>query len=327
MSAHSQTASSLGGIAFMCVGILAISFNDMMFKFLSGEYALHQLVFIRSVIAIAFSFGLLKLEGGVHLLKTRRPGLHGLRCLLIVLANMTFYATLATLPLGEATAIFFLAPLIITLLAVPILGEKVGPMRIGAVCVGFIGVLVITRPWADAGARDAPLWVYFLPVVAATFYALFQILTRKLGGTTRASVLAVYTQFGFIVVSSGFFLVAGDGSFAVGQTNDSLVFLLRAWTWPDGNDLPLLLGLGLCTAVVGYTLSQAYRLTDAAVVAPFEYIGLPLAILWGWFMFAELPDVEASIGIMLILGSGIFVIVREHRMQRRLVRGHRMTGR
>ena len=89
--------------------------------------------------------------------------------------------------------------------------------------------------------------------------------------------MAVYIQGMFILVSAGFFIVAGDGSFAVGQDNPSIVFLLRAWVWPDGTDQWWFVGLGLNSAIIGYALSQAYRLADAGTIAPFEYIGLPLA--------------------------------------------------
>lgn len=322
MRADGQNPASLAGLAFMCAGVVAVSVNDMLFKFLSGEYALHQLVFIRSAIALCVSLALVRLEGGFHLLRTRQPGLHGLRCLLIVLANMTFYAALASLPLGEATALFFLAPLIITLLSIPLLGEKVGPFRLGAVLVGFAGVIIMTRPWAEAGSRDAAFMVYLLPLLAASFYGSFQILTRKLGGTTPASVLAVYIQSGFLMVSLGFFLGAGDGRFVEEASNDSVRFLLRAWIWPPQEDLSLLATLGLCTAIVGYSFSQAYRLTDAALVAPFEYLGLPLALFWGWTMFREWPDPVAFGGIALILGSGLFVFVRERMLRRRRAAPH-----
>lgn len=327
MRSQGQNPSSLVGIAFMCAGIVAVSINDMMFKFLSGDYALHQLVFIRSAIAIFFSLTLVRLEGGFHLLSTKQPGLHALRCLLIVLANMTFYAALASLPLGEATALFFLAPLIITVLSIPVLGEKVGPFRLAAVFVGFLGVLIMTRPWSDADAREAPLLIYLLPLLAATFYGSFQILTRKLGGSTRASVLAVYIQSGFLIVSMGFFLAAGDGRFADGSTNDSIRFLLRAWSWPPQEDVWLLAGLGCCTAIVGYSFSQAYRLTDAALVAPFEYLGLPMALFWGWVIFSEWPDGVAFAGIALILCSGLFIFIRERALRRRISRSRGLHGR
>ena len=144
---HSDAPNPAIGIAFMLVGITAISVNDMLIKFLSGGYPLHQMVFTRSAIGILFSLALVRYEGGWHLLRTKRPGLHILRGLMIVTANMSFFTALAVLDLAETTAIFFISPLLITLLSIPFLGEKVGPYRIGAVVVGLIGVIIVTRPF------------------------------------------------------------------------------------------------------------------------------------------------------------------------------------
>ncbi|MBT5821798.1 MAG: DMT family transporter, partial [Rhodobacteraceae bacterium] len=131
------------GILFILIGMIAISINDVLIKQLSGGYPLHQLVFTRSSIGLIFSIFLLQLEGGWGLLKTSTPGLHLLRALMVVISNMSFFAAIAVLPLAETTALFFAAPLMITLLSIPVLGEKVGPMRLSAVLVGFIGVLIM----------------------------------------------------------------------------------------------------------------------------------------------------------------------------------------
>ena len=201
------------GILLICLGVTAISVNDMLIKLLSGGYPLHQIVFVRSAVGLIFSFALLRYEGGLRLLRTSTPLLHLLRGLLVVGANMTFYAAVAVMPLAQATALFFVAPLFITLLAIPLLGEKVGPLRLGAVLVGFAGVAVMQRPWEGGDAGLGP--VLLLPVAAALLYASMQVLTRRLGVTTRASALAVYIQMTFLLVSLGFFLVAGDGRFAL----------------------------------------------------------------------------------------------------------------
>ncbi len=277
------------GIGFVLLGVTAISVNDMLIKQLSGGYPLHQMVFIRSGIGILFSLILVHFEGGLAILRTRRPMLHMARGLLVVISNMTFFAGLAVLPLADATALFFVAPLMITLLSIPLLGEKVGPMRLGAVIAGLAGVVIMMKPWQSAGALEVPRAVFLLPVAAAATYAMFQILTRKLGASTRASAMAVYIQGMFLVVSAAIYLVAGDGRLAEGVENGSLLFLLRAWVWPQGTDGWLFLGLGLNAAIIGYSLSQAYRLTDAAVVAPFEYVGLPLAVFWGWAIWVTCP--------------------------------------
>lgn len=326
MTAEIRLQNPAVGIGFILIGTVAISVNDMLIKLLSGGYPLHQMVFTRSVIGIIFSLMLVQLEGGWRILLTKTPGLHLLRCTTLVIANLTFFTALAVLTLAEATAIFFIGPLLITLLSIPVLGEKVGPLRLGAVVVGFIGVLIMTRPWQSGETREVSLLIYLLPIVAAFAYAITQVLTRKLGTTTKASVLSTYLQALFIVVSLGFWVVAGDGRYAEGLESESLVFLLRAWVWPEGSDLYLFLGLGLNTAIVGYALAQAYRQADAATIAPFEYLGLPLAVFWGWSLWGELPDAVVSLGILLVLGSGLFVFLRERQKK---LRGapHRQGGR
>jgi len=309
------------GIAFIMAGMVAISVNDVLIKQLSGAYPLHQMVFTRSAIGIVFSLMLVQWEGGWQILKTRRPGLHILRGALLVIANLTYFTALAVMPLADATALFFAAPLIITLLSIPMLGEKVGPMRMSAVAIGFAGVVIMQRPWAGSDALEVDRLILLLPLLAALTYAINQLLTRKLGVESKASALAVYVQGMFLVSSLAFWLVAGDGRFAEGVENPSLVFLLRAWVWPTADDWIFFIGLGLNSAIVGYCLSQAYRMADAATVAPFEYVGLPLAVLWGWVVFAELPVWEVWLGIVLIVGSGLFVFLREQQKARRVARG------
>ncbi|MGB5866215.1 MAG: DMT family transporter [Sulfitobacter sp.] len=305
-------------IAFVLVGVLCISFNDMLIKQLSNGYPLHQIVFFRSFIALLISFVFLQFEGGWAALRTDQPMLHVLRGMLVVVANMSFFLALAVLPLADATALFFAAPLFITLLSIPLLGEKVGPLRLGAVLVGFIGVIIMQRPWESAQTLTVSRVVLLLPVLAALTYALNQLMTRKLGVKAPASTLAIYIQGTFVVVSVGFYIVAGDGRFAENTANASLQFLLRAWVWPAPQDQWVLIGMGINGALIGYCLSQAYRLADAATVAPFEYIGLPLAVFWGLMIFGDLPTWEVWTGIALILASGLFVFFRERVKAKRI---------
>jgi S-adenosylmethionine uptake transporter len=298
------------GILFILLGVLAISINDMLIKGLSGDYPLHQIVFFRSVIGIVFSLALVQFEGGWSILKTRTPGLHALRGLMVIVANMTFYAAVAVMPLAQATALFFVAPLFITLLSIPMLKEKVGPWRLAAVVVGFLGVIIMQQPWA-ADPLEAGRVALLLPVAAALTYALMQVLTRKLGANAKASAMAVYIQGMFIIVSLGFYLVAGDGRFAAATDDPSLQFLLRAWVWPAPSDVAVIGGLGLCAGIIGYCLSAAYRVASAATIAPYEYVGLPLAFFWGYVIFDEWPNAATFAGCALIVGAGLFVFLRE----------------
>jgi len=300
------------GIVLITLGMVFISVNDMLIKALVDGFALHQLVFLRSAIAIWIAFVLLQIEGGITLLKTRTPGLHALRALMIVGANMTYFAALAVMPLGLATAVFFVAPLFITLLSVPVLGETVGPRRLIAVGIGFLGVLVMVE---TGETTDIPLWTFGLPILAALFYAGMQVMTRKLGASSAASAMAIYINIAFLTVSILVGLLAGDGRYLPMVENESLQFLLRPWIWPAPEDWARIAVMGVMAGFIGYCLSQAYRVADAGLIAPFEYIALPLAIFWGWLIFGEEPGLRLWIGSAMIAGAGLFVVLREARLK------------
>jgi S-adenosylmethionine uptake transporter len=226
-----------------------------------------------------------------------------------VLANSALYAAIVAMPLATATAIYFLAPLLVTLLAIPVLGERVGLPRLLAVATGFGGVLIIMGP--ELGTAQGLGWVIVLPAVAAAGYAGMSVLTRKLGAHAPASVLSFWIQLAFILSGLMVFVVAGDGRFVTPDTSESLRFLLRAWVWPAPEDLWVIGGLGLLSGLVGYTMSQAYRLAAASVVAPFEYLLLLYALFWGWAVFGEWPAPRVLLGAFIIIGSGIFIVWRE----------------
>ena len=300
------------GITLICIGVFAISINDLTIKTLSDGYPLHQIVFTRTAIGILLSFTILHFEGGLSLLRTSRPGLHVLRGLTLVAANMTFFASLAVLPLGLTTALFFVGPLFITLFSFLFLGEKVGPLRLSAIGVGFLGVIVMQEPWS-AGSDHGPPWILALPVIAAALYASMAVMTRALGVKSTAAALTIYNQLMFLCVSSLFFLLLGDGQADPGPDSPSLHFLLRAWTWPRPEDYKFFLIVGICNGIVAYCITAAYRMAPSASIAPFEYIGLPLAIFWGWLVFAEWPQPSTWVGCGLILGAGLFVFLRERK--------------
>jgi S-adenosylmethionine uptake transporter len=298
------------GILFVLAAMLLISINDMLIKSLSGDYPLHELVFARTFIGIIFSFMILQLEGGIGLLRTAQPGLHALRALLVVLANSLFYAAIVVMPIATANAIYFVAPLIVTLLSIPVLGERVGPRRLAAVVAGFGGVLLMVLPEL-MGQAEGIGWAAVLPMLAAAGYAGMAVLTRKLGHTTRASALSIYLQAAFLIVSIAFFLIAGDGRFVDASSNDSLYFLLRPWVWPEQADLWPMAGLGLVSAGVGYTMSQAYRMANASTVAPFEYVLLIFSLFWGWTIFGEWPQPFVFAGAAVIIAAGVYIWLRD----------------
>lgn len=300
------------GIACVLGGMAALSTQDVLIKWMSGSYPLHQIILGRAVIAVVLTLLVVQLSGGLSLLRSKRPGLHLLRGLLLVVANVAYFVALAAMPLAEAIAIFFVAPLFITALSVPFLGEKVGARRWLAVAAGLCGVVIMLRP--GQGIFDP---VALLPVLAAFCYAVMQILTRRLGVTDRASPMVFYVQLTFVVASGAAGLVMGDGRFA-GSTHPSLDFLLRAWTWPAPGDALLILACGVLITIAAYLLSQAYRIAEATSIAPFEYVALPLSAVWGVLLWDDWPDLTALLGITLIVGSGLMVFYREAALGRLL---------
>jgi drug/metabolite transporter (DMT)-like permease len=298
--------SNLIGITSAIGASVFFSFNDMAIKFLSGDYALHQVVLIRSVIGMTFLLAIiLPLEGGFRILKTKRLRVHLLRGLCVVVANMSFFLGLAAMPLADAVGIFFVSPLIITVFSVIFLGESVGPHRWAAVGIGLIGVIIMLRPGSGSFQLAA-----LLPLTAAFAYASLHILTRKIGGTEKASTMTFYIQITFIAVSALMGLSLGSGQLA-GTGDASLDFLLREWATPNPKDYIIFAMLGLSSTIGGYLISQAYRSAEAGLAAPFEYVAMPMAIFWGVTVFGEWPDKIAWIGISLIVGGGLYAFLRE----------------
>ena len=303
--------SNIIGAVCAMAGAASFSINDALIKYLSGDYALHQIVFLRAVVALSLLVPLaLVLGRGMRLLRTRRPAMHALRGMFMVTANTCFFLALAVLPLADAMALFFVAPLLITALSFAVLGERVGPWRWAAVGLGLAGVLVMLRPGTEAFQPTA-----LLALCAAAAYAGLGLITRRNGGTESAATFAVYAQCVFLLVSLGMGLTVGHGRFDAG-TDPSLSFLFRSWRWIDPADLPILLALGTASAAGAWLISQAYRVAEAGVAAPFEYVALPLAVLWGALLFADLPDGVAVAGMALIAAGGLLLIWREARAAR-----------
>ena len=222
-------------------------------------------------------------------------------------ANSCLFLGLAAMPIADAVAVFFISPLVITVFSVIFLRETVGARRWAAIAVGFVGVLVIVKPGTSAFQAAA-----LLPMAAAVLYAVIHMVARKVGGTESAATMAVYIQITFILSCCIIGLSIGDGKFAQ-QDHASLAFLFRAWGTIAAHDWWILVMLGVSSVLGGFFISQAYRISEAAFAAPFEYVAMPMAIMWGVTVFGTWPDRTAWIGIALILGSGLYLIWRESR--------------
>ena len=299
-------------LSILCVmgASLAFSLNDITVKYFTDSLPLHEVILFRSLFGMAFILFLL--GRGVPLktmFSTRRLSRHILRGLSVVVANFAFFAGLAALPLAEASAIFFIAPLLITGFSAFFLGEYVGVWRWTALLVGLLGVLIIVKPGSAAFQ-----WAVILPLLSAIAYATLHTITRSMGLAESPITMSLYIQLVFIVVCLGMGLMFGDGRFA-GLGHPSAEFILRAWAWPSGRDVLLFVAAGFFSASGGYLISQAYRSSSAGLVAPFEYSTVILAVLWGYIFWQEVPGLSSAFGIFLIIASGVFVAIREFKRQ------------
>ena len=299
-------------IFFIVIAHVLFTTSDMTIKMISGDYALHQIILTRSSVAILFTLLVfVPLEGGIKNLLTKQLTLHILRGFGIGIANLCFFSSLISLPLGEAMAIFFIAPVLISLLSVFILKEKGHLERWLAVLVGLIGVLLILRPSFEA-FNPATI----LPLIAAFSYAMVQIITCKLGEKEKASTMAFFVQLNLIVFSAVFGLFFGDGTLA-NPSQPIINFLFRVWILPSWIDGLIMCGLGLLNGIGIYFISQAYRNSRAIVIAPFEFVAIPLAIFWSIIIFGDWPDIVSWLGILLIAGAGLFMIFHENSKNRK----------
>jgi drug/metabolite transporter (DMT)-like permease len=292
-------SSNTTGILCLTAGIAVFSVQDLILKLLSGDYPLHQAMVLRSLTAIPFMLALVWLfDGSLRTLLSRGwPAMLG-RGLLNFTAYTAYYLALAALPMATTVALYFTAPLIITVLSVIVLHEKVSARRWLAVVAGFAGVLIMVRPGGDLFD-----WAALLPVFCGFAYAASMILARTMGSRDTAAAMAFW---GNLALSAYY----GTGQHA-GDSHPSLAFLTRGWATPTGFDLFLMCACGAIAAIGLTLLTHAYAISQSSVVAPFEFTFALWGILWGWLFWSDLPDALGWLGIAIIIAAGVYVLRAE----------------
>lgn len=275
------------GVVLMLLGALVMSATDAGGKWVMvQDYHVAQLNFVRGFFALLILAPTALSEGGFAALRTKRPIAHGLRSVLLVCLAYTWFFGLTTLPLSEATAIALCAPLCMTALSVVLLGDKVGLIGWGAVLLGFVGMLFIIRPGTT---MFEPM--FLLPAFAAVGYATYMVTNRMLSATESVTSITLYPQLGILFVSA--------------------VWAPLVWqdlTWPA------FLGMAFTGTAAGIghlLLTYAFRYASPSVLAPLDYTALVWATIFGYVLFAQLPDVTAWAGMALIVAAGLIVIYRE----------------
>ncbi len=304
------------GIALLCLGLALFAVQDLILKWLSGAYPLHQAMVIRSLTALPLMAALVWRDGGFRTLLA--PGWRQMvvRGLVMFVAYTAYYLALAALPLATTVALYFSAPLMITVLSVALLKERVSLLRWFAVSAGFLGVVIIVRP--GSALFD---WAALLAVLSGLAYAVSMTQARSQGATQTAAALAFWGNAVFLALALILSAVFGGGSFA-SDGHASLQFLLRGWVMPPAFDLALMMACGIIAALGLTLLTQAYRIAPANVIAPFEYTAMIWGVLYGWMIFADWPDQTAWTGIATIVSAGLIVLWLERRERRQSKRPH-----
>jgi drug/metabolite transporter (DMT)-like permease len=300
-----RTSSSFKGILFLIAGVLSFSIQDPLIKLMSADYPVHEIVLIRSLVAIGPILLIAHFAGGIKYLRTGNVFAHLVRAGVMFTSYTCYFLALAALPLTDTVTIFFSAPLFITILSVYWLDEKVEFGFWIAVCTGFIGVVIMLKPGADVFKPAA-----VLALIAALSYAVAAIMTRKLGKTENGASMAFYPTIVYIFLSATIGLVLSNSAIRESE-HPSLQFLFNEWISPSALDLCLISALGIMAALGFYFLSQAYRLAQPALAAPFEYIAVPLGILWSYVFWKDVPKIQSILAMVLIVGSGIYIFSRE----------------
>jgi drug/metabolite transporter (DMT)-like permease len=285
-SARPDPNAVLRGILLILVSTLIFSANDALVKWLTLHQPVPQLVWARFFFQLLLMLLLIRPSRPLAMFRTQNLGLQITRGLLALASSLLFVFAVQSIPLADAAAIGMANPLIATLLAVPLLGEPIGIRRILAVTVGFIGVLAILRP--GSGVMDPA--AFFALGVAFT-YALFQIVTRKLGPTEAPMTTMFYSSIVGVLVMS----------------------LIVPFFWAPASALHWLLMaiMGAVGAVGHYMVVRAFRLAPVGVLSPFGYFQLIASTLLGLVVFGQFPDGWTILGAVIVTCSGLYVLYRE----------------
>lgn len=276
----------LRGIGLVLVTGIFFTSADAASKLLTAEMSSLQVIWLRYGTFTLIMLALVWRAGGRSPLRTQRPVLQILRALGVTLSSILFVMGLQYLPIADATASSFVAPLFVTALSIPMLGETIGWRRWTATVVGLVGVMIVVRP-GGSGFQPASL----LPVASALTWAFAMIITRMMSRTeSPTTTLAYSAMIGFAIVSA------------------MVPFVWQPLTWTF-----LLMGLfiGVSSTVGHWLLVTAFRYADASLLAPFSYLQLLWASIFGYLLFTVLPDAWTLVGAVIIAASGLYTAHRE----------------
>ena len=293
------------GIVFILIAMMVFSVQDGIMKHIYNFVSLYEIYLIRTVVSFVLILLFLIITKKPIVFKSQYPLLTFTRVILFFFGFSSFYVSLTVLPLGTATALFFVTPFLITIFAHFFLKEEIGLRRWSAVVVGFIGVYVTLNP--DFSNFN---YLSLLPILCALCYSLSMIIIKKTSDKD-----SVYTQtftfyIGAIIISIIFYFIIGDGQYNVSD-HPASQFIFREWFIDFNSNILLMTATGVTATLAFLFLFKAYSIASPAVVSPFEYSILFWSPLVGWLYFEEIPSLNTVIGILIIVSSGIYIFIRE----------------
>ena len=293
------------GIFFILIAMIVFSVQDGIMKHIYNFVSLYEIYLIRTVVSFVLILLFLIITKKPIVFKSQYPLLTFTRVILFFFGFSSFYVSLTVLPLGTATALFFVTPFLITIFAHFFLKEEIGLRRWSAVVVGFIGVYVTLNP--DFSNFN---YLSLLPIICALCYSLSMIIIKKTSDKD-----SVYTQtftfyIGAIIISIIFYFIIGDGQYNVSD-HPASQFIFREWFVDFNSNILLMTATGVTATLAFLFLFTAYSIASPAVVSPFEYSILFWSPLVGWLYFDEIPSLNTVIGILIIVSSGVYIFMRE----------------
>ena len=293
------------GIIYILLAMMVFSAQDGIMKHIYNFVALYEIYLIRTLVSFALILLFLILTKKPIVFKSQYPFLTLCRVILFFFGFSSFYISLTVLPLGTATALFFVTPFLITIFAHFFLKEEIGIRRWSAIAVGFVGVYITLNPdFSDFN------YLSLLPILCAFCYSLSMIIIK-----ITSEKDSVYTQtfafyIGAIILSIIFYFIIGDGQY---NTSDhpASQFIFRKWFVDLESSILLMFATGVTATVAFLLLFTAYSIASPSVVSPFEYSILLWSPLIGWIYFNEIPKLSTVIGIFIIVSSGIYIFMRE----------------
>jgi len=282
------------GVLYMVGSVICFSIMDICVKWLD-YYPVGQVLFLRFFIGFIPIFFIIPKDKIFSFYKTSRPGLHAFRAISGALAIIALFLGLRELPLADVVSLTFGGPIFVTIASIFFLSERVGIKRWSAVFLGFLGMLLIVQPaFTDVN------YYYITPIVFCIFFACVAISVRSLSKTEANYTIAFY--FTLLCTFLGL-----------------ITIFFTDWIMPTFIDFVLFFILGLCGSIANLLLTQSYRLAEASLVTPIKYLSLVFAIIFGYFIWSEVPKILTLLGASLVIASSLIIFMRENKLKKQII--------